>query len=42
MLLLKKTIKKYQQTLVMITHDNDIAKSSDRILMMKDGRISVL
>ncbi|WP_346939901.1 ABC transporter ATP-binding protein [uncultured Clostridium sp.] len=37
--LLKGTIKKYDQTLVMITHDNNIAKMADRIITISDGMI---
>ncbi|SHI06106.1 putative ABC transport system ATP-binding protein [Clostridium collagenovorans DSM 3089] len=35
--LLAKSIKKYKQTLVMITHDPEIAKTADRIIVLKDG-----
>lgn len=35
--LLAKSIKKYNQTLVMITHDPEIAKTADRIIVLKDG-----
>lgn len=37
--LLRDTIKKYGQTLVMITHDMDIAKKADRIVTILDGKI---
>jgi len=37
--LLKGTIKKYDQTLVMITHDNNIAIMADRIITISDGMI---
>ena len=37
--LLKKSNKMYAQTIVMITHDLEIAKSADRIIRMEDGRI---
>lgn len=39
MKLLIKTIKKYEQTLLLITHDVDIANMADRKLIMRDGRI---
>lgn len=35
--ILKNSIKKYNQTLVLITHDGSIAAQADRILSMKDG-----
>ena len=38
--LLKSSIKKYEQTLVLITHDSNIAAQADRIVTIKDGRIS--
>ena len=31
--------QKYGQTLVMITHDQDIAQIADRILVIEDGRV---
>lgn len=37
--LLKYSVKKYNQTLVMITHDLNIASSADRIIHMSDGMI---
>ena len=37
--LLKETNKKYQQTLIMITHDENIALQSDRILYLEDGKM---
>ncbi len=37
--LLKETNKKYQQTLIMITHDENIALQSDRILYQEDGKM---
>ncbi len=39
MTLLTNTVEKYNQTLVIITHDNDIAKMANRVLVMNDGRI---
>lgn len=35
--LLISGVKKYGQTLIMITHNEDIAKMADRVVMMKDG-----
>lgn len=35
--LMKETSKKYNQTIVMITHSPDIAKTADRILRVSDG-----
>ncbi len=37
--LLKMTAQKYGQTLVMITHDEDIAQIADRVLVIEDGRV---
>ena len=37
--LLKETNKKYQQTLIMITYDENIALQSDRILYLEDGKM---
>ena len=38
--LLKLSNKKYSQTLVMITHDENLALQADRIIAIKDGRIA--
>ncbi len=37
--LLKMSNKKYNQTLIVITHDENIALQADRILAIEDGRI---
>lgn len=37
--LLTKSIKKYNQTLVMITHNNEVASYADRIITIQDGDI---
>ena len=37
--LLKMTAKKYGQTLVMITHDEEIAQMADRITLIEDGKV---
>ncbi|MBE6083720.1 MAG: ABC transporter ATP-binding protein [Tissierellaceae bacterium] len=37
--LLKQSIKKYHQTLVMITHDERLAQMSDRIVRIEDGKL---
>lgn len=37
--LLKMSAQKYGQTLVMITHDQDIAQIADRILIIEDGEV---
>lgn len=37
--LLRLSNKKYNQTIVMITHDLEIAKTADRIIRIEDGRI---
>lgn len=38
--LLKVTSNKFYQTLVMITHNNEVAQLADRIIRIEDGRIS--
>ena len=38
--LLKKSNKELGQTIIMITHNPEIAKSADRILKIEDGRIA--
>lgn len=38
--LLKRSNKKYNQTLIMITHDENIALQADRIIAIEDGRIT--
>lgn len=35
--LLKETAKKYEQTIIMITHNRGIAQTADRILQVSDG-----
>ena len=37
--LLKKSNKEYNQTIIMITHNMEIAKCADRILRIEDGKI---
>ncbi|WP_049774935.1 hypothetical protein [Thermoanaerobacterium thermosaccharolyticum] len=37
--LIKSSIKKYNQTLVLITHNENIEQSADRILSIVDGEI---
>ncbi len=37
--LLKKSNKELKQTIIMITHNMEIAKCADRIIRMEDGRI---
>ena len=37
--LLKMVANQFQQTIVLITHDNDIAQMADRIVHIEDGRI---
>ena len=39
MSLLKTMIKKYSQTLVMITHDESIAQMADRVIYIEDGKV---
>ena len=38
--LLKYCAKKYNQTLILITHDINIAKSADRVVTIEDGQIT--
>ncbi len=40
MAMLKLSVKKYGQTLVVITHNEDIAQMADRTLVIEDGRIA--
>lgn len=40
--LLKTTCRKYNQTLIMITHNDEIAQTADRIIRIEDGRIVTL
>lgn len=37
--LLKVTAKKFEQTIVMITHNEEIAQMADRIIRIEDGKI---
>ena len=37
--LLKVTSQKFGQTIVMITHNEEIAQLSDRLIRIEDGRI---
>ena len=41
MSLLKSSIKKYEQTLILITHDKSIADQADRTAVIKDGKIII-
>jgi putative ABC transport system ATP-binding protein len=40
MALLKDSVRRYGQTLVLITHDPSIAAQADRVIMMQDGRVT--
>ncbi|MBP3477097.1 MAG: ABC transporter ATP-binding protein [Lachnospiraceae bacterium] len=40
--LLKETSKKYEQTIIMITHNRSIAQTADRVLNVSDGIITDL
>lgn len=33
------TARKYGQTIVMITHDEEIAQVADRIMVIEDGQV---
>jgi len=37
---LKLSNKKYKQTLILITHDENIALQADRIIGIEDGKIA--
>jgi putative ABC transport system ATP-binding protein len=37
--LLKVTARKYNQTLILITHDNKVAEQADRVITISDGKI---
>lgn len=41
MSLLKITSQRFAQTIVMITHNEEIAQMADRIIRIEDGRIVV-
>ena len=38
--LLKETSKKYEQTIIMITHNRGIAQTADRVLQVSDGTLT--
>lgn len=38
--LLKETSKKYEQTIIMITHNRSIAQTADRVLQVSDGMLT--
>ena len=38
--LLKKSNRDFKQTIIMITHNMEIAKCADRIIEVSDGKIS--
>ena len=40
--LLKDAARRYEQTIIMITHNRVIAQSADRILQVKDGVVTDL
>lgn len=40
--LLKEAAKKYEQTIIMITHNRSIAQTADRVLQVSDGVLSDL
>lgn len=37
--LLKKCVKEFGQTLVMITHDETIAQMADVVIVIEDGKV---
>ena len=40
--LLKETSRKYEQTIVMITHSRSVAQTADRVLQVSDGQLADL
>lgn len=38
--LLKETSKRYEQTIIMITHNRSIAQTADRVLQVSDGTLT--
>ena len=40
--LLKTTSKKFNQTMVMITHNEEIAQLADKIIRIEDGKVTVI
>lgn len=40
LMLLKKSNKDYKQTIIMITHNMEIAKIADRVIKIEDGKIA--
>lgn len=40
--LLKETSRKYEQTIVMITHSRSVAQTTDRVLQVSDGQLTDL
>ena len=39
--LLKECQEAFSQTILLVTHDLDLAKRADRVLVMKDGRVEI-
>lgn len=37
--ILKKCVRDYGQTLIMITHDEGIAQMADVVVMIEDGKV---
>lgn len=40
--LLKLSVRKYNETLIVITHDINIAATADRIIHIEDGEITIM
>ena len=38
--LLKISVRRYNQTLILVTHDLDLASQADRIITIEDGQIT--
>lgn len=37
--LLKKSNREYNQTVILVTHDEEIARQADKIIKINDGKI---
>ena len=42
MALLREANQRYRQTIIMITHNPELAKQAERVLVIEDGRVTCL